>query len=75
MFLFSVEQRETKIQLYRETFTLESFQAFEISPQLANQLEIRILFSWRPSLVVVLGLELLLDHFEEVPLIIFEMAD
>ena len=59
----------------QEIFTPSSFQVLEISPQLANLLEITILFNLCSSLAVVLGLELQLDRFEHVCLVIFKMAD
>ena len=59
----------------QETATQALFNTLEISPQQVNRLEIRILYKWRSSLSVVLGLELQLDHFKQVRLVIFEMAD
>ena len=59
----------------RETDSSVSFLNLEISSQLANREEIRILFSRRSSLADVLDLEPHLDRFEQVHLVIFDMVD
>ena len=66
---------ETGSTVDGETVTPASFQALETSTQLADRLEMWILFCWHSSLAVVLGLKMQLDRFEQIRHVVFQIED